>query len=234
MESASKKHDAVMRRERALAYAYNSQQQQLPKQSHPNGKDVGHHLNDHEKAQWGWNWLEDWMSSQPYHPRQVGLPEGSYMTLPTTTATTTVTENMSEKTVAMDVVTAINSSSYLTQQQPQSGSSNVLSYMSPTQSAKAKVRSQGPVKQQSGPYVPQWNPSTKKSPGCDSSSSGGGTTVYQAPRSPSSKSNGAQVPSRRLGGCSPDAGEGWRLTVGSMGGEMISVHIVFQKCHYNV
>ncbi|KAK8658375.1 hypothetical protein V6N13_036582 [Hibiscus sabdariffa] len=217
MESVSKKHDAVMRRERALAYAYNSQQQQLPKQSHPNGKDVGHYLNDREKAQWGWNWLEDWMSSQPYHARQVGLPEGSYMTLPTTTATTTVTENMSEKTVTMDVVTTMDSSSYLTQQQPQSGSSNVPSYMSPTQSAKAKIRSQGPVKQQSGPYVPQWNPSTKKSPGCDSSSSGGGTTVYQAPRSPSPKSNGAPVPSRCLGGCSPDAGEGWRLTVGSNG-----------------
>ncbi|KAL4369240.1 hypothetical protein GQ457_05G014230 [Hibiscus cannabinus] len=50
MESSSKKHDVVMRRERALAYAYNSHQQ-LPIQSHPNGKDDGHYLNDRENAQ---------------------------------------------------------------------------------------------------------------------------------------------------------------------------------------
>ncbi|KAE8661967.1 hypothetical protein F3Y22_tig00113721pilonHSYRG00012 [Hibiscus syriacus] len=115
------------------------QQQQLPLQPHPNGKDVGQHLNDR-------------------------LQEGSYTTLPTNTATTTITDNMSDKTVEMDVVTAMDSDSHSTQQQVQSGSSNVPSYMAPTQSAKAKVRSQGPVKQQRGPYVPHWNPSTKKSP----------------------------------------------------------------------
>ncbi|MBA0621803.1 hypothetical protein Godav_007396 [Gossypium davidsonii] len=207
-ESVSKKHDAVMRRERALAYAYSYQQQQPQQQlmqPHPNGKDVGVHLNDREKAQWGHQ-------------------EGSYMTLLTTTATTTVTDNMSEKTVEMDVVTAMDSGSYSTLQQAQSGSSNVPSYMAPTQSAKAKVRSQGPMimKQQRVPHAPQWNPSTKKSPGCDSSSSGGGTTVYQAPRSPGQKSNGARIPSRRLGGCSPDTagghgGEDWRLPIGSHG-----------------
>ncbi|KAK8652860.1 hypothetical protein V6N13_126883 [Hibiscus sabdariffa] len=107
-------------------------------------------------------------------------------------------ENMSEKTVAMNVVAIMDSSSYLTQRQSQSGSSNVPSYMSPTQSVKAKVGSQGPVKKQNGP-------------------SGGGTTVYQAPRSSDSKGNGAQLPSRRLGGCSPNTGEGWRLTIGSNG-----------------
>ncbi|KAL1137137.1 hypothetical protein V6Z11_A12G287600 [Gossypium hirsutum] len=195
-ESVSKKHDAAMRRERALAYAYGYQlqpQQQLM-QPHPNGKDVGVHLNDREKAQWGWNWLEHWMSSQPYHARQLGHQE------------------------------AMDSGSYSTLQQAQSGSSNVPSYMAPTQSAKAKVRSQGPMimKQQRVPHAPQWNPSTKKSPGCDSSSSGGGTTVYQAPRSPGQKSNGARIPSRRLGGCSPDTagghgGEDWRLPIGSHG-----------------
>ncbi|XP_052481399.1 protein IQ-DOMAIN 21 isoform X1 [Gossypium raimondii] len=226
-ESVSKKHDAAMRRERALAYAYSYQQQQPQQQlmqPHPNGKDVGVHLNDREKAQWGWNWLEHWMSSQPYDARQLGHQEGSYMTLLTTTATTTVTDNMSEKTVEMDVVTAMDSGSYSTLQQAQSGSSNVPSYMAPTQSAKAKVRSQGPMimKQQRVPHAPQWNPSTKKSPGCDSSSSGGGTTVYQAPRSPGQKSNGARIPSRRLGGCSPDTagghgGEDWRLPIGSHG-----------------
>ncbi|XWS50346.1 hypothetical protein CRYUN_Cryun12cG0080200 [Craigia yunnanensis] len=225
-ESASKKHDAAMRRERALAYAYSYQQHQQPpqnqqlKQPHPNGKDVGLYLNEHEKAQWGWNWLEHWMSSQPYHARQLGLQEGSYMTLPTTTKTNSTTDNMSEKTVEMDVVTPMDSSPYSTQQQPQSGSNNVPSFMAPTQSAKAKVRSQGQVKQQRGPYVPQWNPSTKKVSGCDSSSSGGGTTIFQATGSPGPKNNGARVPSRRLGGCSPDAsggGEDWRLPIGNQG-----------------
>ncbi|XP_021300683.1 protein IQ-DOMAIN 1 isoform X1 [Herrania umbratica] len=230
-ESASKKHDAVMRRERALAYAYSYQQQQQHQQQpqqhqqhlmqpQPNGKDVNLYLNEREKAQWGWNWLERWMSSQPYHARQLGLQEGSYMTLPTTATTTTTTDNMSEKTVEMDVVTQMESSPYSTQQQePQSGSNNVPSYMAPTQSAKAKVRSQGPVKQQRGSYVPQWNPSTKKASNCDSSSSGGGTTIYQAPRSPGPKNNCARVPSRRLGGCSPEAagGEDWRLPIGSHG-----------------
>ncbi|XP_022763775.1 protein IQ-DOMAIN 1-like isoform X2 [Durio zibethinus] len=224
-ESASKKHDAAMRRERALAYAYSYQQQQqqqqqlrqhqLLMQPHPNGKDVGIYLNEHEKEQWGWNWLEHWMSSQPYHAHQLGLQEGSYSTLPTTTI-----DCISERTVEMDVMTPLDSGPYLKQQQPQLGSNNVPSYMAPTQSAKAKVRSQGQVKQQRGPYVPQWNPSTKKVSGCDSSSSGGGTTIYQAPRSPGPKNNGASVTSRRLGGCSPDAGGGeedWRLPIGSHG-----------------
>ncbi|XWS61336.1 hypothetical protein CRYUN_Cryun07bG0117700 [Craigia yunnanensis] len=186
-------------------------------QPQPNGKDVG--LKEREKVQWGWNWVERWMSSQPYHARQLGLQEGSYMTLPIITPTTTTTDNMSEKTVEMDVVTPMDSGSYSTQQQPQSEPNNVPSYMTPTQSAKAKVRSQGPVNQQHGPYVPQWNPSTKKVSGCDSSSSGGGTTIYQAPRSPGPKNNGARIPSRRLGGCSPDAGGGedWRLPIGSHG-----------------
>ncbi|XP_052887451.1 protein IQ-DOMAIN 21-like isoform X2 [Gossypium arboreum] len=205
---ASKKHDAVMRRERALAYAYSYQH---------NGKDGGVYLNEREKAQWGWNWLECWMSSQPYPARQLGLQEGAYMALP---RATTTTDNMSEKTVEMDVVTPIKSGSYLTQQQLQSDSSSVPSYMVTTQSAKAKVRSQGSAKQQRGPYVPEWNSSTKKASGCDSSTSGGGPTIYQAPRSPGPKSNGARVPSRRLRGCSPDAGAGgedWRLPVGSRG-----------------
>ncbi|KAG4187341.1 hypothetical protein ERO13_A08G095724v2 [Gossypium hirsutum] len=220
---ASKKHDAVMRRERALAYAYSYQEEQrqhheqLLMQPQHNGKDVGVYLNEREKAQWGWNWLECWMSSQPYPARQLGLQEGAYMALP---RATTTTDNMSEKTVEMDDVTPIKSGSYLTQQQLQSDSSSVPSYMVTTQSAKAKVRSQGSAKQQRGPYVPEWNSSTKKASGCDSSSSGGGPTIYQAPRSPGPKSNGARVPSRRLRGCSPDAGAGgedWRLPVGSRG-----------------
>lgn len=190
--------------------------EQLLMQPQHNGKDVGVYLNEREKAQWDWNWLECWMSSQ----RQLGLQEGAYMALSRATATTATTDNLSEKTVEMDVVTPIKSGSYLTQQQLQSDSSSVPSYIVTTQSAKAKVPSQGSAKQQREAYVPEWNTSTKKASGCDSSSSGGGPTIYQAPRSPGPKSNGARVPSRRLRGCSADAGSGgedWRLPVGSRG-----------------
>ncbi|EEF45684.1 conserved hypothetical protein [Ricinus communis] len=202
-EDSSRKHDAVMKRERALAYAYAYQQQhhhQQPLQSDPNGKEMGFYENEREKAQWGWNWLERWMSSQPYHARHLGPNEASYMTL---TTTTTTTDDMSEKTVEMDVVTPpgiisninnglLDTPPYLTKHQRQSSLNNyVPSYMASTQSAKAKVRSsQGTVKQpqpQRSPYV-QWNSSTRKGSvagsGCDSSSSGGGTAPFQAPRSP--------------------------------------------------
>ncbi|KAK8511892.1 hypothetical protein V6N13_073724 [Hibiscus sabdariffa] len=188
MECAPKKHDAVMRRERALAYAYSyeEEQRQLLMQAQRSGKDIGVYLNEREKAQWGWNWLERWMSSQPCHAHQLGLQEGSYIALPITTKTTGTANNMSEKTVEMDLATPIDSGSYSNPQQPQSDSNCVPSYMTPTQSAKAKVRSQGSGKQQQGTYVPQWNTSAKKGSGCDSSSSGGGPTIYQAPRSPAS------------------------------------------------
>ncbi|KAH8492182.1 hypothetical protein H0E87_021676 [Populus deltoides] len=228
-ENASKKHDAVMKRERALAYAYAfQQQQQLLSQNSPNGKETGHFVNEHEKVQWGWNWLERWMSAQSYNVRQSGPNEGSYVTVNTTTTTTT-TEDMSEKTVEMDTATPTGTSNpnmgmlgtnpYSNRPQWQSSSSNVPSYMAPTQSAKAKLRSQSLIKQRA-PATPLWNPSTKKDssivgPGCDSSSSGGGTTTYQAPRSPSPKHNGMRLHSRRhAGGYSPDfnGGEDWRLS----------------------
>ncbi|XP_061954003.1 protein IQ-DOMAIN 21-like isoform X1 [Populus nigra] len=233
-ENASKKHDAVMKRERALAYAYayeQQQQQPLLSQNSPNGKEIGHFVDGSEKAQWGWNWLEGWMSAQPYNVRQLGPNEGSYVTLNTTTATAT-TDDMSEKTVEMDMVTPTGTSNSnvgildanlsSNRHQRQLSSSNVPSYMAPTQSAKAKVRSQGSTKQQYAPGTPLRNPFTKKGSsinggsGCDSSSSGGGTT-YQAPiRSPSPKQNGMRLHSKRhAGGYSPDFNGGgcddWRV-----------------------
>ncbi|KAM4068713.1 hypothetical protein ACB094_12G034000 [Castanea mollissima] len=220
-ENASRRHDAVMKRERALAYAFSYQQEQQHFQPDLNNNEIGPHVDEREKAQWGWNWLERWMSSQPHHARQMGHKENSYMTLPTTTATTnTNTDEMSEKTVEMDINghsglsninmglvnrDSIESSPYPTKQR-QMGSNDGPSYMAPTQSAKAKVRNQGTVKQR-GPYGPQWNPSTRRGlaveSGCDSSSSGGGTT-FHAPRSPSPKSNGARLNSRRASSCSPN------------------------------
>ncbi|KAL5803475.1 hypothetical protein ACOSQ3_031933 [Xanthoceras sorbifolium] len=234
----SRKYD--VKRERALAYAYAYQQQQQQQQqllqSDLNGKEVELYANGPEKAQWGWNWLERWMSSQPYQAGQLGPNEASYMTLAATTTTTTTDDLLSEKTVEMEVVTPLGSNTTNTglfnrdsfdpiRQHQQSGLHNdVPSYMAPTQSAKAKVRGQGTVKQQRGPSTPgpQWNPSTKKGSvigsGCDSSSSGGGTT-YQAPRSPGPSNNGFKAQSRRVTGLSPESygGEDWRLPFGGRG-----------------
>lgn len=226
-ENASRKHDAVMKRERALAYAFSYQQQQQQLyQSELNDNDVGLYANEREKGQWGWNWLERWMSSEPYNVRRPGQHEASYVPL---TTTTTTTDNVSEKTVEMDIVDPLGSSNnnmglldqnsiesdpYLNKQR-QVSSNNVPSYMAPTKSAKAKVRGQGSAKQRS-PNGPQWNQSTRRGlvleSGFDSSSSGGGTTAYQAPRSPSPKNNVMRLHARRAAGCSPHSngdGEDW-------------------------
>ncbi|XP_028790968.1 protein IQ-DOMAIN 1 [Neltuma alba] len=238
-ENDARRHEAVMKRERALAYALNPQQQQKPfLPSDPNDDDVGtiQYNNEREKAPWGWNWLERWMSSQPYNVRNVGQREASYMALATTTTTTT--DDMSEKTVEMDMVAPLGSSNIsamgLMNQEfldssPMSNrkhhrqfSLNAPSYMAPTQSAKAKVRGQGPIKPRGSPG-PQWNSSTKKGPGvgsmCDSSSSGGGTSGYKFPRSPSPKLNGSRPQSRRIAGSSPDypGFEDWALPLGGHG-----------------
>ncbi|KAF7816683.1 protein IQ-DOMAIN 1-like [Senna tora] len=198
LQKREEKHEAAVKRERSLAYAFNYQR---------------------EKAQWGWNWLERWMSSQPYN------------------------DDMSEKTVEMDIVAPPGSTGNINMfnmglmnqefldSSPISNrskhqrhlSANVPSYMAPTQSAKAKVRGQGgPIKPRGSPG-PQWNSSTKRSSGigsaCDSSSSGGGASNYKFPRSPSPKINGTRPLSRRIAGGSPDyvAIDDWSLPLGAHG-----------------
>ncbi|KAF3432810.1 hypothetical protein FNV43_RR23912 [Rhamnella rubrinervis] len=236
----SRKHDAVVKRERALAYAFAYQQQQqqhqqLLKAITDDGDDLGG-PDPREKSQWGWNWLEHWMSSQPYQARHSSPRDGTYVPLANTTTTTT-SDDMSEKTVEMDMAVASGSSNvnmemlnqdlmdssdpYSSRQQRQTSTNNVPSYMAPTQSAKAKVRGQGSVKPR-GSYTPQWNTSTRRASvtgsGCDSSSSGGGTAAYHVPRSPSPKHNGLGLHGRRGAGCSPDSPDwafplsvhGWR------------------------
>ncbi|CAL5364568.1 unnamed protein product [Camellia sinensis] len=249
MESGMRKHDGVMKRERALAYAfsyqiqihprwtlhgdsfsavlplyimdkkkaYEQQQQQQLLQSGLNGNDSGFYANEHERAQWGWNWLEHWMASQPYHARNLGPRESSYMTL-------TTTDDNSEKTVEMDLVAPlgseninmgrisgdpIESGQYANRQQRNLGLDSVPSYMAPTQSAKAKVRSQASAGRQHNPPVAQWNPSTKRGTtvgsGCDSSSSGGGMAHYQVARSLSPKNDGLRVQGKWIAGYSPDS-----------------------------
>lgn len=219
-ENSMRKHDAEMKRERALAYVFAYQQQQSEfLHSDPNGEDAEYYANEHEKPEWGWNWLEHWMASQPYHTRNLVPRDSSY---------TQLVDNMSEKTVEMDLVMPENATNaqYPTRPHPHySGFDGVPSYMAPTKSAKAKVRSQssGSGKQR-GPSVNQWNPSTKRGPvvglgNGDSSSSGGGTITYQVPKSPSPKSNGFHGQAKWMGGYSPDSsggdeGHGWRRHFG--------------------
>ncbi|XP_010266553.1 PREDICTED: protein IQ-DOMAIN 1-like [Nelumbo nucifera] len=218
-ENSQKKHDAVIRKERALAYAFTYQNQhQQPLESDSNGTDPSFFSKEGEKPQLGWNWLERWMASQPWNARPLSPLENSYVTL-------TTTDEMSEKTVEMDMVTPprsdpvkmgrhsrnpLDPDNYTSRQQRRSGLDNVPSYMSTTQSSKAKVRSQASAnKQQHIPTAVPWNSSTRRvtvarSP-CDSLSSGGGTAVYQAPWSPSPKGNAACMLTRRYGGYSPDS-----------------------------
>ncbi|XP_058183772.1 protein IQ-DOMAIN 21 isoform X1 [Rhododendron vialii] len=229
VESSVRKHDGVVKRERALAYAFSYQQQQQRQQllrADATLNEVGFYPDEREKARWGWNWLEHWMASQPYPVRNLGPMEASYTTL-------TTTDDTSEKTVEMDSENIntgrtsgdpIESVLYPTRR---SGFDGVPSYMAPTKSAKAKARNQALGRQRS-PSVVHWNSSTKRGTivgsGCDSSSSGGGTTVYQAPRSPSPKGNGPSFQAKWNAGYSPDSsnddralplgGHGWRHNFG--------------------
>nr|KYP49873.1 Protein IQ-DOMAIN 1 [Cajanus cajan] len=222
-ENELRKHEAVMKRGRALSYAFDYQQQQQ-KQFLLADNDLGATYEyDREKAQWGWNWLENWMSSQPCSVKNVGLHETSYRTLTSTTSTTT--DNMSEKTMEMDMLATvgptnispinqdfIDSSPVFNRHHQIPPSPNRPSYMAPTQSTKAKVRAQGPSKMRASPE-PQWNFSTKEASTCDSSSSGGGIAGYQFPRSPGPKMNATRSQSRRI----VDKSEDWALPLGAHG-----------------
>ncbi|PIA48936.1 hypothetical protein AQUCO_01300071v1 [Aquilegia coerulea] len=236
-EHSQRKHEAIMKRERALAYAYAYKQQQEQNQffqSNANNHSDSFYTKEIDKPQLGWNWLERWMSSESWQARQLETMESSYATLRNADA-------ISEKTVEMDMITPsgsdpfnnmtrvgrnhIDSVSNTTRQQQQMTSENVPSYMAPTQSAKAKVRSQGSAKQHPPLIYNQWNPSSKKGSGTmsggDSSSSGAGTAIYQNGRSPSPKSNGLNNHTRRLTGYSPDSsgGDGWISPFGGQGKE---------------
>nr|XP_043610596.1 protein IQ-DOMAIN 21 isoform X2 [Erigeron canadensis] len=220
-ESTLRKHDAEMKRERALAYAFAYQQEkQQQHYLHPDFDNRLLYANDNGKQQWGWNWLESWMASQPYHA-PAGPKEGSNLILATN-------EDVSVKTVEMDLVTPF-SSEYITtgrlsgetfdsaqhsQSQRQSTSDQVPSYMAPTQSAKAKFRAQNSGKHKGQPVK---KGGLGNGLSFDTSSSGGNPT-YQIPRSPSPNakgySNGARGQSRWSTGYSPDSSGG---DDGSMG-----------------
>ncbi|XP_071720831.1 protein IQ-DOMAIN 21-like [Rutidosis leptorrhynchoides] len=221
-ENSLRKHDAEMKRERALAYAFAYQQEQQQQHFlHQESDTTVMYPNDHEKQQWGWNWLESWMASQPYQKRSVGPNEGSYLTH-------NPNDDVSVKTVEMDLVTPL-SSEYITtsrlsgetfdsakhsQSQRQSISSDqVPSYMAQTQSAKAKVRVQNMGKHKGQPV---------KKGGLTNGLSFD-TSPYHIPRSPSPSpspqgyvngSNGVRGQSKWATGYSPDSSGG---DDGSMG-----------------
>ncbi|KAJ4897508.1 IQ-domain 21 [Raphanus sativus] len=213
------KSQGMMERERALAYAYTYQRQM----QHTNdGEAIRFSSNGPDRTQLAWNWLDHWMSSRPYTGRQT-VPGSSpgpghynpppYPPFPTaaaTTAGTTTPDDVSEKTVEMDVTTPtslkdriiglidrqnIDLGTYRQAHKQRKSPTRIPSYMAPTASAKAKVRDQGTtVKLQSTSFMPNWNSSTKhgsiNGSGCGSSSSCGEvTTGYPGLRSPNSKTD---------------------------------------------
>ncbi|KAJ0231444.1 IQ-domain 21 [Hirschfeldia incana] len=213
------KSQGMMERERALAYAYTYQRQM----QHTNdGEAIRFSVNGPDRTQLAWNWLDHWMSSRPYTGRQT-VPGSSpgpcqynpppYPPFPTaaaTTAGTTTPDDISEKTVEMDVTTPtslkdriiglidreyIDLGTYRHAHKERKSPTRIPSYMAPTASAKAKVRDQGTtVKLQGTSFMPNWNSSTKhgsiNGSGCGSSSSCGEvTTGYPGLRSPNSKTD---------------------------------------------
>ncbi|KAM3375764.1 protein IQ-DOMAIN 21 [Capsicum galapagoense] len=163
LEVTRRKQHAETKRERALACAY---QHSDPHVEEDDDEFCG---NEHEHAQRGWNWLERWMASQSSQYSQHVPRENSYVTLSTT-------DDMSEKTIEMDLVNPLGSeainlahhivnpaerSPHSPRQHRQSNMDCVPSYMAPTQSAKAKVKSPGPLKPRSPPMA-QWNAPVKK------------------------------------------------------------------------
>ncbi|XP_048638555.1 protein IQ-DOMAIN 21 isoform X3 [Brassica napus] len=160
------KSEGMMKRERALAYAYTYQRQM---QHTYDDETIGFSVNGLDRTQWGWNWLDHWMSSQPYTGRQTGPgsspgpglynppPYPPFPTAAATTAGTTTPDDVSEKTVEMDVTTPtslkeriigltdreyIDVGSYRPAHKQRKSPSHIPSYMTPTASAKAKVRDQ--------------------------------------------------------------------------------------------
>ncbi|XP_010541755.1 PREDICTED: uncharacterized protein LOC104815133 [Tarenaya hassleriana] len=219
--------EGMAKRERALAYAYSYQRQKQgydQPTTNTNTEGIGLSINGPDRAQWAWNWLDHWMSSQSYTGRNLGpVPYNPppYPNFSAASATTIPTDNVSEKTVEMDVMTPASFKGdimdmvdpefmYLgSNQQAQyhrKSPVHVPSYMAQTVSAKAKVRGHTPSSKPQ--HVPHWNLSTKAGSGCDSSSSG-----YTIPRSPNPKAETRRKPVSPT--LSP-TGEGWR-TGGGVG-----------------
>ncbi|XP_020097043.1 protein IQ-DOMAIN 1 isoform X2 [Ananas comosus] len=184
------KHDALVRRERALAYAYTCQMQQ----------------------QWGWNWLERWMSIQQQWP-DATIAAAAAAAHAAVGNSYVITDELSEKTVEMDP--AATGSSNSTSNPVRFDASRpppppvVPSYMAATVSARAKARPNMQLRNLSGPGAPN------SSFGCggggtDSSSSGGRTSATMS----NAGFAGLRVHAQRKAGYSPD-----RSSCGGGGGD---------------
>ncbi|MCL7028928.1 hypothetical protein MKW94_024842 [Papaver nudicaule] len=188
---SQRNHNSLIERERALAYAY------------PSFQDGAE-----EKQQRGWNWLERWMQSRNSSP----------LVYTSNAMFTNATDDMSEKTVDVNMITPTNSCRMDTTSDrfdsvPIIKSPHhqaVPSYMAPTQSAKVKVRARtlgSSLKQQSPLH--QWNSSTRKS-GNNSMSSGGTKSLETVIRGPRPKTSGnVHTHARKLTGYSPDSSGGY-------------------------
>ncbi|CAA6656876.1 unnamed protein product [Spirodela intermedia] len=62
------KHEAAMRRERALAYAFSHQGKGSSKSANPTFTEPGN-------PQWGWSWVERWMAARPWEGRTLAEKE---------------------------------------------------------------------------------------------------------------------------------------------------------------
>ncbi|KAK9063009.1 hypothetical protein SSX86_016879 [Deinandra increscens subsp. villosa] len=64
--SLQKKQEAVVRRERALAYAHTHQQMWKNSKQSPNPTFL-----DSNNPHWGWSWLERWMAARPWEAKNI-------------------------------------------------------------------------------------------------------------------------------------------------------------------
>ncbi|XP_015077111.1 protein IQ-DOMAIN 1 isoform X3 [Solanum pennellii] len=140
------------RRKQQVYNAYQQQQKWL----HSDLDDEECFGNEHENPQQSWNWLDRWMDSQ----HVVRQEASSYVSL-------SITDDISEKTFELDPLGPEDVNlAHQTEKSPysstQSNKDSVPSYMAPTKSAKAKIRSPGPIKPKSPPGVAQWNSTPKK------------------------------------------------------------------------
>ncbi|KAL0910325.1 hypothetical protein M5K25_021297 [Dendrobium thyrsiflorum] len=116
---SQRRHDAVIRRERALAYAFSCQPQWQP-----------------ERPQWGWNWMERWMATQQWQQQQQHHQHMRPTDPEASIATATSTEDLSEKMVEMDTARSHP------KEEINARAARPPSYMAATQSARAKARTQ--------------------------------------------------------------------------------------------
>lgn len=193
MPESQRKYDAEVTQERALAYA-SFPQQQHQWQPEP------------QRRQWGWNWLEHWMSQPWQGGLMAPLEDSSIDTQESTESEIPVgrhsadypnrnRKNYMDQPEGLARHSAEFPNRYLfayPDQHVPDGTINherqtmmVPSYMAATQSAKAKVRTHGPIKKQNQSSGQQTHSPRWASRHGDPLSLGGGTTIHQTPRSPS-------------------------------------------------